>query len=64
MAIENELNNVIKSSEDYHATEVHFMNKRNDLTEYELSEWEKARRKYQSDLIQAIDILVQELKTL
>ena len=64
MSIKSELKNVIKSLEDYHATEVHFINKRDDLTDYELSEWENAKNKYRSDLIQAIDLLVQELKTL
>ena len=62
MTIRKAMKDVIQTSDEYQAAETHFVNKRTELTDFEMSEWQKTTVKYHDVLIQAIDVLWNELK--
>ncbi len=53
---------VIEAWEELQATEFHCVNKRDNLTPYEIAEWDEARSKYKKALTNAIYELAVALK--
>ena len=58
------LDAVLIAAEELQINDSHFSNagKRRDLTEWEFSEWEESRKKYEQALVNAIAMLAGELK--